>query len=438
MVWSGASIGSPLAAGSADESTTKAAAVTDAGDRQCAQIQTAGSINVACPPYNAVADDRTDDSKAFQLAVDSLPRSGGIIRIPAGTYVFNQPLIIQKPVQLLGAGPATILSHSGDLGSNGQANFIRIGGAGHVTEKVIIGDLTMQGPERSKLRTTMIRIANNVDGVQIRNVGFRHVSSTCVLLFGGNIRNIDVSDNRADEFYEQFVELASGGIRGVRIERNVANSSRGHPNLGSTEPFGVIFEPKGPGEIADVSIVGNTISFDGMTMSEAINSGGISLSTGGEGGSAFVYRRVLIKDNLIRSAGTGVRVQTLRSGRGGGAASVAITGNRVDSAASYGILVTAGGDGVQADRVSITGNIIRGYSAQSYYQYDAIRLDGNIFEPEITGNQVLPPTGRESGYGRYGISIEAGVRKPLLKDNQIAGFRDGAVSNKSSNGRAQQ
>jgi hypothetical protein len=409
--------------------------VTDDNLRQCTREPANTAINITCPPYSAVPNDIRDDSRAFQAAVDSLPRSGGTIIVPSGTYVFDNYLVIQKPLHLVGAGSMTILSHTKDLATNGQANLIRIGGAAAITEDVTISDLTIQGPERSQLRTPTIRIVSNVRGVKIRNLSFRNVSSTCVLIYGNNIQNIEISDNRADEFYEQFVELASGGITGVRIERNVAKSTRGHPKLGPTEPFGVMFEPHDPGEITDVSIIGNSVSFDGMSRAELINTGGISLSTGDP--HSFVYRRIFVKDNVIRTVGMGVRVQRLHSGRVGEPGSVVIAGNRIEGAASYGILVNAGGDIADHDAVSITENIIRGYSAQAYYQYDGIRIEGNYIGPEIRGNQILPLTDGGSNTGRYGISIESGVKNAVIKDNKIAGYHMGAISDKSSSDRIQ-
>jgi hypothetical protein len=56
----------------------------------------------------------------------------------------------------MGAGPTTILIHSTDLGTDGQSNFIRIGGAAAVTEDVTISGLTLQGPQGKDLRTTWI------------------------------------------------------------------------------------------------------------------------------------------------------------------------------------------------------------------------------------------------------------------------------------------
>ncbi|MGH7766834.1 MAG: glycosyl hydrolase family 28-related protein, partial [Candidatus Binatia bacterium] len=287
-------------------------------------------VNVTCAPYNAVPNDNGDDSRAVQAAVDGLPSSGGVIFMPAGIYLFDKPLLIHKPVHLVGEGPATILTHSRDLSTDGAANFIRIGGAAAVTQNVLLSDFTLQGPTEKDLRTTMIRISSNVRGINIRKLLFKNVSSTCILVTGKNIEKIEISDNRAEEFYEQFVELGTGGISDVRIERNAAKSTRGHPNLRSTEPFGILFEPARSGEISNVAIVANEISFDGMSKAELINTGGVSLGVGG--GAPYVYRRISVQDNIVRKVGVGIRVQTLRAGSVDGPGSVVITRNRIEGA----------------------------------------------------------------------------------------------------------
>jgi hypothetical protein len=301
-----------------------------------------------------------------------------------------------------------------------------------VTEDVTISDLTLQGPQGKDVRTPMIRIAGNVNRVKIRNLLFKNVSSTCILLTGNNIQNINIADNRADEFYEQFVEFGCGGISSVRIERNIAKSLRGHPKLRSIEPFGVVFEPSNPGEITDISIVGNQISFDGMSKTELINTGGISLSSG-HPGVPFLYRRIFIQDNTIRTVGVGIRVQTLRMGSVSGPGSVVITRNRIESATAHGIQVTPAVDDVHRDTVSITENTVRGYSAQAYYQYDGIHLEGRAVGPEVRGNHILPVEGK-AGHGRYGMSIESGIKDAVIRDNEIAGYRIEAIMYKGSSG----
>jgi Pectate lyase superfamily protein len=387
-------------------------------------------VNVTCAPYSAAPNDNRDDSRAIQAAMDALPLSGGTLFIPAGTYLFNNPLVIHKPVHLVGAGPTTVLTHNTDLGTHGQANFIRIGGAAAVTQNVTLSDFTLQGPTGKDLRTVMIRIVSNVRGVNIRNLLFKYVSSSCILLTGKGIEKIEISDNRAEEFYEQFVEFGSGGISDVRIHRNVAKSTRGHPKLRSTEPFGILFEPAGSGEISNVSIVGNQVSFDGMSKTELQNTGGVSLGVGR--GEPYLYRGISVQDNIVRTVGVGVRVQTLRAGRVGGPGSVVITRNRIEGATNYGIQVRPAGDNAHDDTVSITENIVRGYSAQAHNRYDGIRLEGTAVNPEIRGNQVLPLADGKTGNGRYGISIEPGIKNAVLGDNKIAGYMSGPILNRAS------
>jgi hypothetical protein len=410
-------------------STVGAFARENAAEARCGDVKI---VNVTCQPYNAVPDDNRDDSKAFQAAVDALPSSGGTVIVPTGTYVFNNPLVIHKPVHLVGAGQSTILTHSTDLGTDGQANFIRIGGAGAVTANVTLSDFALQGPKGKDLRTPMVRIASNVRDVAIRNLSFRDVSSSCILIYGKSIQNIQISNNRADEFYEQFVELASGGNSRIRIERNVVRSTRGHPKLGSIEPFGVAFEPKISGEIADVSIVGNEITFEGMSMTELRNTGGISLSTGDP--LPYVYRGISIRENLIRTVGVGIRVQTLRSGSVSGPGSVVITRNRIEGAASHGIEVIPAWDDTYRDAASVIENTVRGYSAQAHNRYDGIHLAGRGIGVEITGNEILPVADRKEGYGRYGINLEPGIRNAVIRDNKIAGYLSGTISNKGASG----
>jgi hypothetical protein len=212
----------------------------------------------------------------------------------------------------------------------------------------------------------------------------------------------------------------------------MAKSTRGHPKLRSTEPFGILFEPARSGEISNVAIVANEISFDGMSKAELINTGGVSLGTGG--GVPYVYRRISVQDNIVRKVGVGIRVQTLRAGSVDGPGSVLITRNRIEGATNYGIHVNAARDNAYHDTVSITENIVRGYSAQADNRYDGIRIEGYVATPQIKANRILPVADGKKGYGRYGISVESNVKNAILEGNEIAGYLSGAISDKGSSG----
>lgn len=52
--------------------------------------------NVTSPPYNAIANDATDDQPAIQAAIDAAGLAGsGIVYIPVGTYYLNKPLYLK-------------------------------------------------------------------------------------------------------------------------------------------------------------------------------------------------------------------------------------------------------------------------------------------------------------------------------------------------------
>ena len=76
---------------------------------------------------------------SLQAAIDALPTTGGVIRLPAGTFEINQPLrITQEDVLLEGAGTAThiknvnqsgepaILIESPKLAENPRATLWRV------------------------------------------------------------------------------------------------------------------------------------------------------------------------------------------------------------------------------------------------------------------------------------------------------------------------
>lgn len=54
--------------------------------------------------HGAAADGSTDDHGAFTAAIDALPADGGVVHIPAGTYLLRNTIAIDKAVVLRGEG----------------------------------------------------------------------------------------------------------------------------------------------------------------------------------------------------------------------------------------------------------------------------------------------------------------------------------------------
>lgn len=64
------------------------------------------SLNVKALPYNAAGDAQADDQAAIQAAIDDcFARGGGVVFLPAGTYLLQSGgLLMRDNVNLLGAG----------------------------------------------------------------------------------------------------------------------------------------------------------------------------------------------------------------------------------------------------------------------------------------------------------------------------------------------
>ena len=62
------------------------------------------TVEVDVMDYGAVGDGLANDAQAFKNAIKALPASGGLLRIPEGTYLIKASLTISKGVLLKGQG----------------------------------------------------------------------------------------------------------------------------------------------------------------------------------------------------------------------------------------------------------------------------------------------------------------------------------------------
>lgn len=78
------------------------------------------AVNVKSAPYNAAGDGATDDYAAFNSAATAVSAAGGgIVYIPAGTYLLGTSLNPPSNVKFVGAGiDITIIKNHSNLGAN--------------------------------------------------------------------------------------------------------------------------------------------------------------------------------------------------------------------------------------------------------------------------------------------------------------------------------
>jgi hypothetical protein len=58
---------------------------------------------VSVTDFGAKGDGRTDDTKAVQSAIDSIPEAGGVVYVPVGVYRTTAPIQLRPQLRLLGS-----------------------------------------------------------------------------------------------------------------------------------------------------------------------------------------------------------------------------------------------------------------------------------------------------------------------------------------------
>lgn len=132
--------------------------------------------------YGAIGDGKTDDTAAFQKAIDAVANmGGGTVYVPAGSYVIKGTLTVRRSVYLLGewsnpdASPeeitkGTVLLAKGSKGKADATPMITIGAsAGVVGLTVYYPDQSIQSPVEYP---AAFLIKDNVEGK-----GWQHASS---------------------------------------------------------------------------------------------------------------------------------------------------------------------------------------------------------------------------------------------------------------------
>ena len=150
-------------------------------DYSCAASGATATRAVA--PSGVVANAATDNTSAIQKAIDAAASAGGgIVALPAGTFLIDGHLVLKNNVKLTGAGPDTVLKAGpGFLNSTGPEGgypIVTTAGASNVTIANLTADQsgnTLDGnaDPGSRLMAYLIDVRNShnvvVDGVYTRN-----------------------------------------------------------------------------------------------------------------------------------------------------------------------------------------------------------------------------------------------------------------------------
>jgi hypothetical protein len=303
-------------------------------------------------------------SPEIQREIDISSPGDQILLPNGGTWLISRPIIVNKSVHIAGRSRSTTLIHRNPISFGGSGGIFHID-----ADNVSMSDFTIAADRAADptflLRTTAIRIKSGSTNIAIVGMGFRGITSSAILAQGSQIQNVTVIGSVADEFYEQFVELACGGCSNFAIIGNHARSSLGKPNLGATEPYPVMLTPglSAGGLLSDVDIIGNTFDFALMSSNERVNTRGVKLSDDNWQNKAFAYDDIRIMFNTFLSQGRGVEIRTLQNLGQVSSGRVEISGNIFNQNVNEPIRIGAKGNGT----VTISDNHI--YRRESWGPY---------------------------------------------------------------------
>ena len=184
-------------------SASPTAEATSAGGFQCSAK--GSSATTLVPVVGAIANGTTDDSDAIQNAIDLAgKRGGGVVALPAGTFMVNSHLVLMDNVELTGVGPATVIKAGPDFlattGPGGGYPLISTGGASNTTIANLTADQsgnTLDGDVSARLSGYVVEgfWSQNVviKGVYVRNPFTYSIAMVDTTDFCVDDNNVDVT-----------------------------------------------------------------------------------------------------------------------------------------------------------------------------------------------------------------------------------------------------
>jgi polygalacturonase len=303
--------------------------------------------DVSSAGFGAVGDGQADDTAALQAAIDATP-SGGVLRVPPGTYrIACERGLVLKDGLRLELGDAIL---TGPNVNGARCRVLDVSGRRNVT----IRGGTLVGSRLGAPQWGVGILASDADDLVIEGVTLRDFFFDGILLTGNRgcrrvqVRNVTAENNRR-------TGLAAPAVLDLTIENSTFRGSRGQ-----SPQAGVNCEPNAGGEVRQVHIVRSTFADNagiGLYIHRAL---GVSVS------DATVEDNVVAgnEHGIVAAAVSGVTIRRNRvSGHRGRVRSGIALGEETSRAVvadnvlegNFRGIVSAGATGVE-----IRGNIVTG------------------------------------------------------------------------------
>ena len=386
----------------------------------------AGQYRVAA--LDISADDKADQSKVLQRAIDAAAAADDVLDLPAGRYGFST-LALRPGTIIRGIPGRSVLVYRGEGGgiSADSAANLRLDGL------VLDGNEKPLGGKRGSKALLAIRNAvgiaitdcditgSSANGLslkassgQIRGSRFTKIAGTA--LFSEDAIGLSITDNTISDCGNNGVQIwrSNAGEDGTIVAHNHIERIRSDAGGSGQNGNGInVFRAHG------VQVTGNRISdcaFSAIRGNAASNAQFVANSCARLAEVAiyaeFGFEGSIVANNLIDGALTGISITNFNEG---GRLAVA-QGNLVrnlalDSKKGHGI-----GIGVEADTI-VTGNVVENAPGVG------IQLGWGRFLRDVTA------TGNIVRKARIGIGISADPKAGyvLVTNNMITGAEAGAI-----------
>jgi polygalacturonase len=310
-------------------------------------------------PSGAAASTGADNTAAIQRAINAAASAGGgVVALPAGTFLIDGHLILKNNVKLTGAGPATVLKAGpnflGRAGPDGGYPIVTTAGASNVTIAHLTADqsgnvLDGNADPNGRLSAYLIDVRDShnvvVDGVYTRNpftysIAVAGSNDFCV----ARCNTLVTSSGRYDQL---------DGIHVLDSNTGQVIDNHVDQGVGTDGDDGLVAHTIGA-PVYDVLYANNTVR-------GGRNGDGMQLAVGN-----YPVYNLTIRNNDFYDSPFGIRTGYWDSGTNGAVDNITITGNNIHDLSPGNIFspegnaIDIGGLGriARVAHVTVTGNRI--------------------------------------------------------------------------------
>jgi polygalacturonase len=308
---------------------------------------TGSTATAKVPVQGAAANGSADDTAAIQNAINVAgQRGGGIVTLPAGTFMINGHLVMRNNVDLTGAGPSTVIKAGPRFLRTEGAGYgypiISTAGASNTTISNLTADQsgdTLQANVRTRLYSYVVE-ARRSSNVIVNNVSVRSpftysiamVGSTDFCVENSNVQvstgarynqldGIHILDSNCGQVINNVVQSGDDGLAAHTIYAPVYDVLFANNTVHGGSGAAGLQLAVGGASIYNITVADN--EFYGSLM---------GIHTGYYGDGAGNVHNVTISDNYIHNLINGSlspAVQIGDTGQSGSITYVTATGNSV-------------------------------------------------------------------------------------------------------------